>query len=62
MERPTRKEEKLVTRMANLALIWKGQGQEKEAIALMKKCVQLRERVLGPEHPFMSSSRAALIE
>lgn len=28
----------------------------------MKECVQLRERILGPEHPFTSSSRMALAE
>ena len=47
--------------MYNLALTWKVQHRDKEALAL-KECVQLTERVLGPDHPFTSLSRAALIE
>jgi hypothetical protein len=40
--------------MANLAYTWKGQLRDKEATALMKECVQLRERVLGLDHRFVS--------
>jgi hypothetical protein len=48
--------------MANLAHIWKGQCREEEAVALLNECVQLTDRVCDPEHPFTSSSRAALVE
>ena len=48
--------------MYNLALTWKVQHRDKEALALIKECVQLTERVLGLDHPFTSLSRAALIE
>ena len=49
-----------LTSMNNLAFTWKRQGRDKEAIALMKECMRLRERVLGLDHPFTSSSRVAL--
>lgn len=45
----------------NLVFTWKIQHRE-EAIALMRKCVQLRGRVLGSDHPFTLSSREALIQ
>jgi Tetratricopeptide repeat len=41
-----------LTSMNNLAFTWKGQDRDKEAIALMKECVQLGERVLGPDHHY----------
>ena len=40
-----------LTSMNNLAFTWKGRDRDKEAITLMKECVQLKERVLGPDHP-----------
>jgi len=40
-----------LTSMNNLAFTWKGRDRDKEAIALMKECVQLKERVLGSDHP-----------
>ena len=46
--------------MNNLAFTRKGQDRDKEAITLMKECVQLRERVLGPDHHLTSSSRLVL--
>lgn len=46
--------------MSNLAFTWKDQDRNKETIILMIECVQLRERVLGPDHPFTSSSCAVL--
>ena len=49
-----------LTCMNNLAFTWKRQDWDKEAIALMKECVRLRERVLGLDHPFTSPSRVAL--
>jgi hypothetical protein len=48
-----------LSNMSNLAFIWKDQGRDKEAIILLTERVQLRERVLGPDHPF-TSSRAVL--
>jgi hypothetical protein len=50
-----------LTIMNNLAFTFKGQGRNEEAIALMKDCVQILKRVLGPEHPSTTSSQAALI-
>jgi hypothetical protein len=50
-----------LTSMNNLAFTRKIQYRE-EAIALMRKCVQLRGRVLGSDHPFTLSSREALIQ
>ena len=44
----------------NLARTWKSQDWDKEAIVLMKECVQLRERFLGPDHQNTSSSLAVL--
>ena len=46
----------------NLAHRWKGQQRDKEAVALMKERVQLRERVLGPDHPSTLSLRETLTE
>jgi hypothetical protein len=43
--------------MGNLAFTWKGQSRDLEAVSLMKECVELRQRVLGANHPdFISSS------
>jgi hypothetical protein len=39
-----------------------GQGRDKEALALIEKCVQMRKQILGPGHPFTISSQAALNE
>ena len=47
--------------MNNLAFIWKGQGRDKEAIVLIKQCVQLRECVLGLDYLLMLSLYKALI-
>ena len=46
--------------MNNLAFTVKGQGRDAEAIDLMSKCVQSRERVLGVSHPYTLSSSDAL--
>ncbi|KAF2826854.1 hypothetical protein CC86DRAFT_445782 [Ophiobolus disseminans] len=48
--------------MANLAFTWKSQGRNAEAVALMRQCVQQRQRVLKPSHPDLKSSLAALEE
>jgi hypothetical protein len=40
-----------LTSMNNLAITWKQQSRDEEAIKLMSKCVQLRTRVLGADHP-----------
>jgi hypothetical protein len=42
--------------MDNLASTWKGQGRDLEALSLMKECVQLRQRILGFNHPHTLSS------
>lgn len=45
-----------LTSMSNLAFTWRSQGKHVEALALMVRCVQARQRVLGPEHPHTLSS------
>jgi hypothetical protein len=37
--------------MHNLAFTLQSQARYKEALALMERCFQLREQVLGVEHP-----------
>ncbi|KAH7146807.1 hypothetical protein B0J13DRAFT_552726 [Dactylonectria estremocensis] len=49
-----------LTSMANLAITWKDQGRFRDALALMRNCVALREQVLGIDHPDAASSSAAL--
>ena len=51
-----------LTNMNNLAFTFKAQGRNDEAILLMEKCFQLREQVLGPQHPYTTSSLKALNE
>ena len=46
--------------MNNLAIMWKSQGRNEEAIVLMKECVELRKKVLGPSHPDTEQSLEAL--
>ncbi|KAI8710369.1 hypothetical protein NCS52_01581900 [Fusarium sp. LHS14.1] len=46
--------------MNNLAITWKDQDRTRDALALMRSCVVLRERVLGTDHPHTASSVAAL--
>jgi len=48
--------------MANLAFTWKSQGRNAEAMALIRQCVQQRQRVLKPSHPDLKSCLAALEE
>ena len=49
-----------LTSMVNLAFTWKSQGRNVEAVALMRQCVQQRQRVLTPSHPNLKSCLAAL--
>ena len=44
----------------NLATIFKGQGRDKEAMTLMEDCTRMQKRVLGPDHPSMTSSQSTL--
>lgn len=37
--------------MTNLAVIWKSQGKDQDAIALMSQCIRLCEQQLGQNHP-----------
>lgn len=46
--------------MANLAFIWKENRRDTEALKLMEKCVIVRTRVLGVNHPHTLSSSVAL--
>jgi hypothetical protein len=48
--------------MANLAFMWKGQGQDMEAISLMTECVQRQQRALGVNHPDSIFCSIALAE
>ena len=49
-----------LTSINNLALTFKAQSRNDEAISLMEKCFQLREQVLGPQHPDTILSLKAL--
>ncbi|KAH6711536.1 hypothetical protein BKA61DRAFT_611156, partial [Leptodontidium sp. MPI-SDFR-AT-0119] len=40
-----------LTRMRNLALIWKMQGKLRDAGELIQECVLMSQRILGSEHP-----------
>ncbi|KAK6385585.1 hypothetical protein LTS17_001154 [Exophiala oligosperma] len=51
-----------ISSVSNLALTMKGQGRNIEAVKLMSECVQLRNRVLGAEHPRTLFSSALLTE
>ncbi|KAK0715593.1 hypothetical protein B0H67DRAFT_581060 [Lasiosphaeris hirsuta] len=37
--------------MANLASTWKSLGCLKEALHLMRRCVEFQQQILGPDHP-----------
>jgi hypothetical protein len=37
--------------MANLAVTWKSQGRDKEAVGLMKQAERLQREILGIDHP-----------
>ncbi|OCK74139.1 hypothetical protein K432DRAFT_311312, partial [Lepidopterella palustris CBS 459.81] len=44
-----------LTSMANLALTFKGQGRNEEAVKLMSESVRLTTLILGADHPFTLS-------
>jgi hypothetical protein len=46
--------------MHNLAFSLQSQGRAKEAVALIERCFQLREQILGEQHPDTQSSLNAL--
>jgi hypothetical protein len=46
--------------MNNLALTWKGQNRNEEAVILMSECVRIRTHMLGNNHPFTLSSIGTL--
>lgn len=46
--------------MYNLAVIWKEQGLDAKAIGMMEDCMDMRERVLGRDHPHVKSCHSAL--
>jgi hypothetical protein len=46
-----------LTGMANLASIFKGQGRDEEAMALLENCTRMRNLILGPNHSFTISSQ-----
>jgi hypothetical protein len=48
--------------MENLALIWRGNGRDIEALQLLQKCVRLRKRILGSDHPYAIYSSERLIQ
>ena len=45
-----------LTSMANLAFTLQSQARYAEALALMEKCFQSRQQVLGEQHPYTQSS------
>ena len=49
-----------LTSMKNLAFTWKGQNRDEEALTLMKHCIQLQKKILGPGHPFTMSTLTIL--
>ena len=49
-----------LTSMHNLALTWKAQDRNAEAMKLMQECIHLRSRILRADHPDTLSSIAAL--
>ena len=51
-----------LTTMHNLAYTWKSQSRNNEAISLMKNCFELRNQILGPEHPGTEISLQTLRE
>ncbi|KAL2859137.1 purine and uridine phosphorylase [Aspergillus lucknowensis] len=46
--------------MHNLAYTWYSQQRIHKAITLMEKCVQLQNKMLGPSHPYTTSSSCSL--
>ena len=48
--------------MANLAWTWKYQKRNDEALNLIKKCIQIREKSLGLDHPDTKSLLETLIK
>ena len=42
--------------MHNLAFTWKSQGRNKEAVSLMRDCVELQNQILGLKHPDTEAS------
>ncbi|KAH7146847.1 hypothetical protein B0J13DRAFT_524585 [Dactylonectria estremocensis] len=49
-----------LSNMANLAMTWKDQSRSRDALALIRNCVALRQRELGIDHPDAASSSATL--
>jgi len=45
-----------LNRMANLVFTWRSQGRDADALVLMESCAQVRQRVLGINHPDTISS------
>jgi len=45
-----------LTSMANLAFTLKSQDRNDKAISLLEECLQLQERLLGPQHAHTKSS------
>jgi len=42
--------------MHSLALTWKSQGRDAEALGLMEECCRLRKQRFGPDHPLTVST------
>lgn len=49
-----------LTSMANLAFTWEGKGRLHDALELMRQCVRLRQKVIGPDYPDTQSSLSTL--
>jgi hypothetical protein len=48
--------------MAHLACVWKNQSRSREAVSLMKECVQLGQQSLGDDSPTLGSFTRALAQ
>ncbi len=46
--------------MVELARIWKGQARLSESLELLRKCLDLQERVLGSDHSDTVNTRSTL--
>lgn len=49
-----------LTSMANLAYTWKARGKLQDSLALMRRCSEVCNKVIGPNHPLTRSSSRAV--
>ncbi|KAK0701310.1 hypothetical protein B0H67DRAFT_500785, partial [Lasiosphaeris hirsuta] len=49
-----------LTSMANLASTWKSLCRLKEALHLIRRCVEFQQQILDPDHPYTVSTFSRL--